>query len=162
MDSKKKIRRERKICSGEGGGKEKKKRKRIKKRGKIKIKKCHCRCRCHKNLCPNTNFRENAPSPPRMNWNCFIYSTSMPSPVAAITGVLRFSLTYPTKSSSTPGHAPSSDHQDMDSSPWLFCTNTPVWSHMSLLTPFRHFSSRNSIHQSSQGVLSVFHLFDGA
>lgn len=71
------------------------------------------------------------------------------------------SLTYPTNSSNTPGHAPSSDHQPMDSSSKLFRTKIPVWSHMSLLTLFRQRSSRKLIHHSSQGVDGVAQFLEG-
>ncbi len=82
-------------------------------------------------------------------------SNSIPFP-------FRRSLTYPTKSSNTLGHAPSSDHHPIDSSSKHFCTKTPVWSHMSLLTLFRHRSSRYAIHHSSHGVVGVAQCVEGA
>ena len=75
-----------------------------------------------------------------------VYSTSILSPA------LR-SPTNPTNSSMTPGHAASSLQKPRLGSSSVFCANTSVWSHRSLLTDFPYRSVKNSSHQSSQGAV---------
>ena len=87
-------------------------------------------------------------------------SISLPSPGAAPTE--RFSRTNLTNSSNTPGQAPSSLHQPISSSSKHFFANTPVWSHISLLTLFFHFVSRYSMNHSKKGVVGVFQDTEGA
>lgn len=87
---------------------------------------------------------------------------TLPPASAAAAAAALFSLTNPTNSSNTPGHAPSSLHHPILSSSKLFCTNTPVCSHRSLLTPFFQRVSRYSANQSSQGVVGVFQAREGA
>ena len=86
---------------------------------------------------------------------------AQPISISVSVAVPRFCLTYTTKSSSTPGHAPSSLHQLIVSSSLDLTMKLCVWSHMSLLILFVHFSSKYSIHQSSHGVEEVFQESEG-